>query len=134
MLKSLLIPALASLALATASTGCVIDNGSSSLEVQNDSDSTIDELYLTDVGSSSWGPNLLGGAGLVPGESISLGADCGTYDAMLVNEFNETCEVHDIDLCLNDALWVIRNNTCSVFSRETQAPATNAAPATTAAQ
>lgn len=114
-MKSFLAPVLASLALATVATGCIIDDGSS-LEVRNESDYTIDELYLTDVGSQSWGRNLLGGDGLFPGESISLGADCGTYDAMLIDETGVSCEVHDIDLCLNDALWVIRNNTCAVFN------------------
>jgi hypothetical protein len=135
MMKSLLIPALASIALATAASGCIIEDGSASLEVRNDSDYVIDELYLTDVGSSTWGRNLLGGDGLFPGESISLGTDCGYYDAMLVDETGVSCEVHDLDLCANDALWVIRNNTCSVFgAREKQDAATNGAPATTAAQ
>jgi hypothetical protein len=136
MMKSLLVPALASIALATAATGCVIDDGSSSLEVRNDSDYTIDELYLTDVGSSTWGRNLLGGDGLFPGESISLGADCGTYDAMLIDETGVTCEVHDLDLCANDSLWIIRNNTCTVFNAasKTSTAEPNASLATEAAQ
>ena len=27
------------------------------------------------------------------------------------------CEVHDLDLCLNDSLWIIRDNTCTFVPR-----------------
>jgi hypothetical protein len=83
--------------------------------VSNDSDFTIVELYLTDVDSSSWGANLLSGDELRPGEDLTLGVDCGFYDALLVDEDDVDCELHDLDLCLNDADWIIRNNTCTVF-------------------
>lgn len=70
---------------------------------------------MTSVGSTTWGPNLLDSDGLAPGESLVLGVDCGTYDALLIDEDGVDCQIHDIDLCLNDATWIIRNNTCSVF-------------------
>lgn len=107
---------LASLILAVA-TGCAASTGAdSSLTVSNQSDFTIQELYLTDIGSSTWGRNLLAGDVLFPGEALSLGVDCGTYDALLVDETNVECELTGLDLCFNDAEWVIRNNTCSVFA------------------
>lgn len=132
----LLAPALAALVTASFAGGCVIEtNGSadSSLEVRNNSDYTIDELYLTDVNSSSWGSNLLGGDALFPNESFVLGVDCGYYDALIVDETGVECELHDLDLCLNDALWMITNNTCSVFGAK-QAPEakTHTTPADTA--
>ena len=97
--------------------GCSTSSGpDATLRVQNSSDFAIVEIHLTSVGSSTWGPNLLvGGDTLNPGESLTLGVNCGTYDALLVDESNVDCELHDLDLCLNDADWVIHNNTCTVF-------------------
>jgi hypothetical protein len=105
--------ALGSLAIA----GCTTSSGpDATLRVQNSSDFEIVELHLTNVGSSTWGPNLLGSDSLRPGESITLGVNCGRYDALLVDETDVDCELNDLDLCLNDADWVIRNNTCTVFA------------------
>jgi hypothetical protein len=101
-----------------ASAGCGSDSSSGSdatLRVVNRSDFAITEIHVTDVGSSTWGPNLVSGDLLAPGESLTLGVDCSTYDALIVDEDGVDCEVHDVDLCLNDASWIIRNETCSVF-------------------
>jgi len=106
----------AATALTTLATGCVIDdNGDSSLLVTNQSDFTIMELYVTPVGNQTWGPNLLGGDVLFPNESVNLGIDCGTYDALLIDETNAMCEVNNLDLCFDNADWIIRNNSCAVF-------------------
>lgn len=114
------------LTLSLAATGCIIESDDddpidATLLVDNQSDYAIVELYLTDVGSSSWGPNLLGGDILLPDETITLGVECGFYDALLVDEDDVECEINDLDLCLNDADWVIRNNTCAVFGAAKQA-------------
>ncbi len=87
----------------------------SSISVDNQSDFTITELYLTDVSSSSWGPNLVSNNQLLPGETVRIDTSCGTYDAMLVDETGVTCELNSLDLCLDNALWVIRNDTCTTF-------------------
>jgi hypothetical protein len=89
-----------------------------SLTVSNQSDFTLYEIYLTEVNDPDWGPNLLRGDVLYPDEELTLGVPCDFYDALLVDETGLECEVHDIDLCLNDAVWVVRNNTCSVFEAE----------------
>jgi hypothetical protein len=101
----------AALALGTACT----TSAGASLHVINDSDYVIVELYLTDVGSGQWGPNLLGNNPLRVGEDLFIDVQCGNYDALLVDEKNVDCELHGLDLCLNNAQWVIRNNTCAVF-------------------
>jgi hypothetical protein len=89
-----------------------------SLTVVNDSDFVIYEIYLTEVDNPDWGPNLLRGDVLFPDEEFVLGVPCDFYDALLVDEEGVDCEIHDIDLCLNDAVWVIRNNTCTIFEAE----------------
>jgi hypothetical protein len=116
LLRSL-IPAFAALSLAL--TGCTTDDGDggsdASLLVSNQSDFALIEIYLTDVDNDDWGANLIAGDILAPGEDLLLGVDCGLYDALIVDEDDVECEIDAIDLCLNDADWVIRNNTCSVF-------------------
>lgn len=98
--------------------GCTAE---SSLHVVNNSDFEIDELYLTDVGNRDWGPNLLGNDPLRVGEDLVIDVPCGYYDALLVDEQGVGCELDNLDLCLNDARWEIRNNTCTVFGAR-QAP------------
>lgn len=114
--------------------GCS-DTSDASLRVENRSDFAIIEIHVTPVGNASWGPNLLAGDILMPGESLVLGADCGFYDALLVDEAGVDCELHDLDLCLNDARWIIRNNTCTVFgaARAARDAAAAAKPSTPAA-
>jgi hypothetical protein len=113
---------LAALAAIAAASGCsasgeviIEDPPDGSLTVDNQSDFRIVEIRVTSVGSSTWGPNLLDGDVLLPGEVLTLEVQCDVYDALLVDEDGVDCEINSIDLCLNDADWVIRNNTCSVF-------------------
>jgi hypothetical protein len=87
----------------------------SSISVDNESSFTITELYLTDINASSWGPNLVSGNQLIPGDTVRIDTTCGTYDAMLVDETGVTCELNAIDLCLDNALWIIHNDTCAAF-------------------
>lgn len=111
---------LAALASVAVATGCsdggttvIVPDGS--LRVENQSDFAIVEIRVTSVGSTTWGPNLISGDVLLPGEALTLAVTCDTYDALLVDEDGVDCEIHGIDLCLNDADWIIRNSTCNVF-------------------
>jgi hypothetical protein len=108
---------LLALAISCTLAACTTSSGpDATLSVDNQSDFQIVELYLTDVGSSTWGPNLLSSGALNPGETLQLGVNCSTYDAKLIDETNVSCEVDNLDLCLNDSLWTITNNTCTAFS------------------
>jgi len=107
--------ALGSLAIA----GCSDDDSDStdaSLHVRNASDFSITEIRVTSVGSSSWGPNLLNGDILAPGETLTIDVTCSTYDALLVDEDGVDCQLHSVDLCFSDTDWVIQNNTCTAFA------------------
>jgi hypothetical protein len=99
----------------SGSAEVIIDDPDATLLVDNQSDFAIVEIRVTPVGDPSWGPNLLGGDVLLPGESLLLDVECDTYDALLVDEDGVDCELENVNLCLNDADWIIRNNTCSVF-------------------
>ena len=121
----LLTPSLV-LLLSAATSACVLTD--SSLEVSNRSDFEIHEMYVTPISSPSWGPNLLGGDILFPGDSMLLGLDCDTYDAMLIDETGAICEVSSVELCFDEADWIIRNNTCDVFEARAAKTAATAAP------
>ena len=117
----------ASLAACSASGSATTTIEDSSLVIDNQSSFVIEEVYLTGIGNSSWGPNRLGGDVLYPDETLTLGVNCGTYDALLVDEDGVDCEINNLDLCLNDAVWVIRNNTCTVFGAAAKERADEAA-------
>lgn len=106
-------PVLALLASAAVVSGCTDD---ASLRVENHSDFDIVDLRVAAVGTTSWGSNLLGSDSLQPNEAITIGVACDTYDAQLFDETGVECDIHNLDLCANDSLWVIDNNTCSVFA------------------
>lgn len=126
--KNILLPVLAA-CMSLAAIGCsdddddIIVNPGASLRVVNDSDFVIEQIYLTPIDSPTWGSNLLRGDVLFPDEEILLGVACDFYDALVVDEVGVECEILDLDLCLNDATWVIRNDTCDVFEAAAKARA-----------
>jgi hypothetical protein len=127
--------AAAALAALALSVSCATEvRGSisaSSLEVINDSDYAIIELYITEVDNPDYGPNLLAGDALFPGESIFVPLRCNFYDVLIVDDDGVACELFDVDTCLNNAQFVIRNNTCTVFDATT-GEAVKSAPKATA--
>lgn len=80
----------------------------------NDSDFVIEEIYVTEVDNDDWGPNLIPEA-LFPDEEVEITLDCDVYAALLIDEDGVECEIRSIDLCFDDALWHVRNNTCAVW-------------------
>jgi hypothetical protein len=104
--------------IAAAMTGCVASSSSNTdatLTVHNESQYDITDIYIAPVGSRTWGGNLLNpGEVLLAGDQLTLGASCGTYDVKVIDETNVDCVVPDVDLCLNDADWIVHDNTCHV--------------------
>ena len=85
--------------------GC--GGGDSTITVWNDSSYAIEDIYVTEVGTFDWGPDLLGNDVLLPGEDISVVVDCDTYDIKVVDETGVECELYDVDVCFEDDGWVI---------------------------
>lgn len=80
------------------------------LRIDNDSSFDLFEIYVTPIDASTWGPDLLGGDILFPGESLSVEVGCDYYDAMVVDEFGNQCEILSLDLCGDSAVWSITND------------------------
>ena len=41
--------------------------------------------------------------------AIEIGLDCSTYDVLVVDELGAECELLGLDVCFDDAVWVIDN-------------------------
>jgi hypothetical protein len=117
-MKNLRIFASVMMALGSVAIAGCSDSGDTSgtLRVRNQSDFAITEIRVTSVGSTTWGPNLIAGDILAPGEVLNVDVSCDQYDALLTDESGAQCTVHDVDLCFNTADWIIRNDTCPVFA------------------
>lgn len=89
--------------------GCVIvDDDDNTLTVYNESSYVIDFLYITEVDTFDWGPNVLGGSALFPGESVTVSVGCDTYDIKVVDETGVECELYNVDVCFGeDDGWVV---------------------------
>jgi len=105
---SLVVVALAAV-LALCSSGCGGDpSTSSTLTIRNNSSFTFTEINLSPIDQADWGPDLLGAQLLEPGDVLELGdIDCDVYDIRVVDENTDECVLTDVDLCLDDAVWVI---------------------------
>lgn len=100
--------------LAASTAGCVISDGDSSLTIANESSYTLFEVYLAEESDPTWGPNLLPQP-LFPGDDLIITEiDCGTYDVLVVDETDVECELSNLDLCLDDDVWVIDDFTLDV--------------------
>jgi hypothetical protein len=108
---SIMANVLTALTATVALNACVITtDGDSSFTVDNRSDYALYEIYLAAVNDQSWGPDLLRGGTLFPGESLQIhGVNCGTYDALILDELGAECELNYIDICYDDARWRITN-------------------------
>jgi hypothetical protein len=101
-MKNLVMPLAAIAALAA---GCA---GDSTFTIENRSTFTLSEINLAPVDSLTWGEDLLGGDMLFPGETLHVDLiDCDTYDVRVEDEAGRECILVDLDLCFDDALWVI---------------------------
>jgi hypothetical protein len=99
------------------------------LRVENQCGFAITEIHVAAVGSTTWGPNLIS-AVLTPNASLTVPFTCGTFDVLVIDQAGQQCTLHDVDLCANNADWVIGNKTCEAFTNHDPAatgPASGAA-------
>jgi hypothetical protein len=90
--------------LVTALGAC--GGGDSSLTIENDSSFTLFEVNLAAIDDPNWGPDLLGGEVLDPGDTLVItDIDCDTYDVRVVDDTGTECILDAVDLCFDDAVW-----------------------------
>jgi hypothetical protein len=91
-------------------SGAAMEAGA--LTIQNVSNYVIHEMYMTANDDNSWGPDLLGGDVLLPGEEGRVPAfSCAEYDLRLIDDDGGECIVNDIDLCFQEQAWTVNDVT-----------------------
>jgi hypothetical protein len=99
---------LLALVLALGLSGCSSDSDNATLTIDNQSSVMLTEINLAPIDSPVFGPNLLDGDVLLPGEVITVvDIPCDFFDVRVVDEFGTNCILPSVDLCFSDALWVI---------------------------
>lgn len=111
MKRILLALALAFAAIMTiAPTATARDNYDRRLVVINNSSVDIVEIYISNVGSSRWGRDLLGRGILSSGYYVVLDAEDYTgycrYDLMAITEYGEKIIEPGVNLCVVES-WTI---------------------------
>lgn len=92
----------------------------SQVELRNNSNWDLRELYLAPVGSDHWGPNQVNRS-IRPDDSFTLtGIRCDKYDVKLVDEDDSECIVRDVSLCAQDKVWRINDRSLERCQRRTQ--------------
>jgi hypothetical protein len=95
------------LLVAFTAGACVI-NDDASLTISNQSHYAIVEINISPVDSTTWGPDLLHGEWLYPGERVTIDyIDCDYYDVRIIDDTDWECIIYDVDFCFGDDLWVI---------------------------
>ncbi len=80
------------------------------IKVINESDWTIEHMYLSSTSDKNWGPDQLGDDTIETGQSFTLrNIDCDHYDVRLVDEDGDECVVQDVELCGDHTTWRITN-------------------------
>ena len=98
--------------LSVFAQGCVVVSDDESITLYNESSYVIEDVYITERDTFDWGPNILGGDVLFPGESISVSVSCDLYDVKVIDETGVECVLEGIDVCFGeDDGWVIDNAT-----------------------
>jgi hypothetical protein len=93
-------------AVAALAAGCA----DSSFSIENRSSFTLQEINLAPVDSLTWGRDLLAGDVLFPGETLHIEQiDCDVYDVRVEDNAGRECILVDLDLCFDDALWILDN-------------------------
>lgn len=96
--------------------GCVIvSDDDNTITVYNESSYDLYALYITPQDVFDWGPNMLSGDVLYPGEYITIEVGCDIYDVKVVDDTGVECELSGIDVCFGeDDSWVIDDFTLDV--------------------
>ena len=117
------------LLFALTSSACIIAEDST-LTFENDSSYVITEIRVAPVG---FDPTLSRNEiplDLLPGEEITIGLDCDTYDVFFADDGNPPaeCIILDVDLCFDDKIFVFDDillDDCA-FAENKTVPATAA--------
>lgn len=111
--------AAATVQAATTSGGTA--SSDSAITFHNSSRWAIMRIHMSPVSQTTWGPDHLGANILSSGGSFTLhGVPCDSYDLKLVDQDNDECILHNVNICAENSGWDISDDdllTCQAFTR-----------------
>ena len=82
-----------------------------SVNIVNNSNKEIRNVYLSHVNTDDWGGNQLGNASIPPGQSFALNnVACDQQQVKVIGEDQDGCFVSTVVSCGDSATWTITNN------------------------
>ena len=82
-----------------------------SVNIVNNSNKEIRNVYLSHVNTDDWGANQLGNATIPPGQSFALNnVACDQQQVKVIGEDQDGCFVSTVVSCGDSATWTITNN------------------------
>jgi len=85
---------------------------STSVNIVNNSNREIRNVYLSSVNANDWSGNQLGESTISPGQSYNLNiADCSQSQKKVIGEDQDGCFVSTVVNCGSSATWTITNDT-----------------------
>src|SRR5712691_6504788 len=83
-----------------------------SVNIVNNSNKEIRNVYLSHVNVDDWGANQLGDAKILPGQSFALNnVACDQQQVKVIGEDQDGCFLSTIVNCGDNAAWTINNDT-----------------------
>ena len=83
-----------------------------SVNIVNNSNKEIRNVYLSHVNVDDWGTNQLGNATILPGQSFSLNdVSCDQQQVKVVGEDADGCFLSTVVNCGENSTWTITNTT-----------------------
>jgi hypothetical protein len=83
-----------------------------SVNIVNNSNKEVRNVYLSHVNADDWGANQLGDATILPGQSFNLNnVTCDQQQVKVIGEDTDGCFVSTIVDCGSSPTWTITNDT-----------------------
>ena len=110
--RSLTIICVALFALAALPLLSSARTPTTSVNIVNNSNREIRNVYLSHVNADDWGANQLSnGATIAPGQSVNLTVACDQQQVKVIGEDSDGCFVSAVVNCGDSATWTITNDT-----------------------
>lgn len=110
--RSLVITCVALLAIASIPLLSIARTATTSVNIVNNSNKAIRNVYLSHVDSDDWSGNQLDGSIISPGHSFTLSnVTCDQQQVKIIGEDQDGCFVSAIVNCGDSATWTITDDT-----------------------
>jgi hypothetical protein len=82
-----------------------------SVNIVNNSNREIRNVYLSHVGADDWGNDQLGESVIAPGHSFTINAACDQQQVKVIGEDEDGCFVSTVVSCSAGSTWTVTSDT-----------------------